>query len=68
VTLAAAGGLRYEGELHDQSWMSPEDDIREGEHVIVFQAVYRNGVMKETSVPIRIIGNIYKFVSVHRVQ
>jgi hypothetical protein len=24
--------------------------------------------MKETSVPIRIIGNIYKFVSVHRVQ
>jgi len=68
VTLAAAGGLRYEGELHDKDWMSPEDGIREGEHVIVFRAAYQNGVVKETSVPIRIIGNIYRYVSVHRVQ
>jgi len=68
VTLAAAGGLRYEGELHDKVWMSPEDGIREGGHVIVFRAEYQNGVVKETSVPIRIIGNIYRHVSVHRVQ
>ena len=68
VVLTAAGGLRYEGELHDESWMSPDEGIREGEHTVVFQVAYRNGVTKETSVPIRIIGNIYKAVSVHRVQ
>jgi len=68
VVLTNAGGLRYEGELHDESWMSFDGEIREGEHTIVFQVVYRNGVKKETSVPVRIIGNIYKAVSVHRVQ
>jgi len=68
AVLTAAGGLRYEGELHDESWMSPDEGIREGEHTIVFQVAYRNGVTKEASVPIRIIGNIYKAVSVHRVQ
>jgi hypothetical protein len=68
VRLTAAGGQRYEGELHDRSWMSLEDGIREGDHVIVFRVAYRNGVVKETAVPLRIIGNIYKSVSVHRVQ
>jgi len=68
VRLTAAGGQRYEGELHDRNWMSLEDGIREGDHVIVFRVAYRNGVVKETAVPIRIIGNIYKSVSVHRVQ
>lgn len=68
AVLTAAGGLRYDGVLHDESWMTPDEGIREGEHTVVFQVVYRNGVTKETSVPIRIIGNIYKAVSVHRVQ
>ena len=68
VTLTAAGGQRYEGELHDKSWMSLDESIREGEYRIVFRVVYRNGVVKETSVPIRIIGNIHKHLSVHRVQ
>jgi len=68
AALKAAGGRRYEGELHDKSWMSFDDGIREGEYPVVFRVRYRNGTVKETSVPIRIIGNIFKHVSVHRVR
>ncbi|OUM94964.1 MAG: hypothetical protein A9Z00_12000 [Thermobacillus sp. ZCTH02-B1] len=68
VQLKAAGGRRYEGELHDKSWMTFDGSIREGEYPVVFRVRYRNGTVKETSVPIRIIGNIHKHVSVHRVR
>lgn len=66
--LQLASPYVYEGSLHDERWAALDDSIREGVYPVIFRAEFNNGVVKEDVVPIRIIGNMYDAVSVHRVR
>lgn len=59
---------RYAGDLYDERWASVTEGLGEGSYAVRFRVEYANGVVKETVVPIRIIGNVYENVGVHRRQ
>jgi hypothetical protein len=59
---------QFAGELYDRKFLSFEQGLPEGVLPIHFQIRYANGVVKETSVPVNIIGNAYEAVGVHRRQ
>ncbi|MDF2934804.1 MAG: hypothetical protein K0Q90_177 [Paenibacillaceae bacterium] len=58
----------FEGELYDPVMGSVDNRLPDGLHQVHFRLTYRNGVVKETSVPFRIIGSAKGAVGVHRVQ
>ncbi len=68
--LLAAGStpVLFEGELYDPVMGSLDNRLPDGLHEVHFRLVYSNGVVKETTVPFRIIGSALGAVGVHRVQ
>ena len=68
--LLAAGStpVLFEGELYDPVMGSLDNRLPDGMHEVHFRLVYSNGVVKETTVPFRIIGSALGAVGVHRVQ
>ncbi len=58
----------YKGELFDEQFLSLTAGLPEQVIDIHFEIVYANGIRKQTSVPIRIIGSVYESVGVHRRQ
>lgn len=61
-------GVLFHGELYDERLGSLEGGLPKGLHRIRFKIIYENGVVKEEEVPIRIIGSIYDYIGVHRIQ
>ncbi|MGN7382038.1 PKD domain-containing protein [Paenibacillus sp. SAFN-117] len=61
-------GVLFHGELYDERLGSLEGGLPKGFHHIRFKIIYDNGVVKEEEVPIRIIGSIYDYIGVHRIQ
>jgi hypothetical protein len=68
LTARADSAIVIEGELFDEMWMSETDGFPEGVMPVHFRIRYANGVVKTEDVPIRIIGNVYEAVNVHRRQ
>jgi PKD repeat protein len=68
LTARADSAIVFEGELFDEMWMSETDGFPEGVMPVHFRIRYANGVVKTEDVPIRIIGNVYEAVNVHRRQ
>jgi hypothetical protein len=68
--LLASGStpVLFEGELYDPVMGSLDNRLPDGLHEVFFRLVYSNGVVKETTVPFRIIGSALGAVGVHRVQ
>ena len=68
--LLSAGSMPtlFEGELYDPVMGSLDNRLPDGLHEVHFRLVYSNGVVKETTVPFRIIGSALGAVGVHRVQ
>jgi hypothetical protein len=66
--LAGADSASYMGELFHEAWMEPGAGLPQGLLQVYFRVRYSNGIVKEEQVPIRIIGNVYQSVGVHRVQ
>ncbi len=62
------GSGQFAGDLYDERWASVTEGLEEGNYAVQFRVEYANGVVKETVVPIRIIGNVYENVGVHRRQ
>ena len=56
------------GELYDPILSSLTGGLPEGQHQIDFTIEYMNGVVKEISIPIQIIGHVQGAVNVHRRQ
>jgi hypothetical protein len=67
-TELSAGGQSnvFNGELYDTVLSSPEKGLPKGSEQVYFRIEYSNGVIKEASVPIRILGNVMKAVGVKR--
>lgn len=68
--LLSAGStpVLFDGELYDPVMGSLDNRLPDGLHEVHFRLVYSNGVVKETTVPFRIIGSALGTVGVHRVQ
>lgn len=58
----------YAGELFDERFMSMTEGLPEGLQQIHFRVEYANGVSKEQSIPVNILGNVHEAVGVHRRQ
>jgi hypothetical protein len=58
----------YLGSLYDPILSSLTGGLPEGLYQIKFKMTYTNGVMKEVSIPIQIIGHVQGVVNVHRRQ
>lgn len=58
----------FQAELYDPILSSLTGGLPEGQHQIKFKIEYANGVMKEISIPIQIIGHVQGAVNVHRRQ
>lgn len=58
----------YAAELYDTKWASLQDGLPQGLYKLKFTVLYSNGTTKITTVPIQIIGSVYKAVGVHRRQ
>ncbi|MBD3921391.1 hypothetical protein H8B09_21660 [Paenibacillus sp. PR3] len=58
----------YAAELFDKKWASLKEGLPQGLYKLKFTVIYSNGTTKTTSVPIQIIGSVYKAVGVHRRQ
>ncbi len=65
---AAPGSTLYKGELFDKKLMSMTEGLPKGLQNIRFRIRYGNGVIKEETVPVRIMGNVNEAVRVHRRQ
>ncbi len=62
------GPGQFAGDLYDERWASVTEGLEGGGYAVRFRVEYANGVEKETTVPLRIIGNVYENVGVHRRQ
>ena len=58
----------YAAELFDTKWASLQEGLPQGRYNLKFTVIYSNGTTKTTTVPIQIIGSVYKAVGVHRRQ
>jgi hypothetical protein len=58
----------YQADFLENRWGSLTEGLPKGLHTIRFKIQYSNGTVKETEVPINIIGNMMQIVSVHRRQ
>lgn len=58
----------YTGELFDERWGELASGLPKGDYTLQFEVIYRNGVRKNTELPIRIIGFAKASVGVHRKQ
>lgn len=58
----------FEANLYDSILSSLTGGLPEGQHQIKFKIEYTNGVVKEISIPIQIIGHVQGAVNVHRRQ
>lgn len=65
---AGSTPVLFEGVLYDPVMGSLDNRLPDGLHEVHFRLVYSNGVVKETTVPFRIIGSALGAVGVHRVQ
>jgi hypothetical protein len=69
VDLAAASQANhYQANLYEAILSSLTGGLPEGQHQIKFIIEYTNGVVKDTSIPIQIIGHVQGAVNVHRRQ
>jgi hypothetical protein len=68
AVLQSRDPTHFAGELFDEILLSPEEGLPEGIRQIYFRIRYRNGVVKETAVPVRIIGKAGGTFRVHRRQ
>ncbi|MEB3100906.1 PKD domain-containing protein [Ferviditalea candida] len=70
TALEPSAGLptRYAGELYDERFMSVTEGLPAGRVPIHFRIEYANGVIKEETIDVNIIGNVRKAVGVHRRQ
>jgi hypothetical protein len=59
---------RYSGQLYDNKLMSPETGLPKGLQQIHFRITYGNGVIREQTVPVNIIGFALGTSTVHRRQ
>jgi hypothetical protein len=59
---------RYSGQLYDNKLMSPETGLPKGLQQIYFRITYGNGVIREQTVPVNIIGFALGTSTVHRRQ
>jgi hypothetical protein len=67
--LAAAGSpTHFAGELFDERFLSMTKGLPKGRMEIHFQICYANGVIRQESVPVNIIGNANASFTVHRRQ
>lgn len=60
--------VEFRGELFDKRLQSMTEGLAEGTEPVHFRIRYSNGVVKEDTVPVHIIGSVYDYVGVHRVQ
>ena len=58
----------FQGQLYDSILSSLTGGLPEGQQQIDFKIEYMNGVVKEVSIPIQIIGHVLGAVNVHRRQ
>ncbi|GIP38072.1 hypothetical protein J31TS4_13520 [Paenibacillus sp. J31TS4] len=59
---------RFTGSLYDARLGTVEEALPEGLYDVAFELVYANGTVKRTTVPLRILGPIDRYWSVHRVR
>ncbi|MDI4644398.1 hypothetical protein [Cohnella hashimotonis] len=60
--------IAWKGELGSEQFGGPLKELPEGDYAFEFTAVYTNGVVKKSSVVVRVTGTVDGFVNVHRVQ
>ncbi|MFD2331611.1 hypothetical protein ACFSR7_20345 [Cohnella sp. GCM10020058] len=58
----------WKGELGSEQYGGPLKALPEGDYTFEFTAVYTNGVVKKSTVVVRVTGTADGFVNVHRVQ
>ncbi|SFA93601.1 hypothetical protein SAMN05216312_102359 [Cohnella sp. OV330] len=58
----------WKGELGSEQYGGPLKELPEGDYTFVFTAAYTNGVVKKSTVVIRVSDTVDGFANVHRVQ
>lgn len=66
--LPSATAHIYSAELFDLRWVSLTEGLSKGDYTIQFEIQYANGVIKQATVPIRIIGNAQSTTGIHRLR
>jgi hypothetical protein len=61
-----SGGVVYTAEFYDERWEALASGLKEGLLEIDFQIRYANGTVKQTTVPVNIVGHVKGQVGVHR--